>query len=249
MSGEFIPQKPVATQTIHAEDPEMQQWAFEASSAIEAADKATKNTLERYREAGEALAKAKKKGGHGKWMAWLKRHGIAPRTAGRAIKIASMWTKLANLANLTEAFKVMADAPEETEKAKPVEIAPLCKRCQNVGPTTNCKGCEEAEIEWKASRKGGKSKPKEEGEEEEREAGDDSKQIEEDKRKEPEAKKKQGQPVFELTGKFTRLADQLGKVAGKKEDPEYQELRDLIAKVHDTFAKLYERDTKQKVPN
>lgn len=230
-----------------AEDAEMQQLAYEASAAIEAADKATKNTLERYKEAGEALSKAKKKCGHGKWLSWLKGHGIHVKTAGRALRVAANWSKLDTVSNLADAFKAMAEAPEETEKAKPVDKAPLCKRCQNVGPTKDCKACEEAAAEWRAKKK---PKPDETSE---REPGDDTdheEQAKEDEKSDP----KPGKPKFDwkLTntnvGILVREVDKFGKAYKVKEEPEVDELRKRLADWHTDFKSVYEKITKEKAP-
>lgn len=229
-----------------AEDPEMTQWAYEATAAIDAADKAAKNTLERYKEAGEALAKAKKKCGHGKWIPWLKRNGISTRTAGRALKVFASWAKLANLANLSEAMKVMADAGEESEKTKPVEVAPLCDGCQRKGPRKDCKACEEIEAEWKSKKNGKKDT-------EGREPGDDTDQIEKDKEDE-KTDPKSGKPKFDYSvvptwvGKGIREADRLAKAYSDREAKEFVDLRQDIIRVRDKFTKLYEKHSGLKAP-
>lgn len=237
-----------------AEDAEMQQLAYEAAAAIEAADKATKNTLERYKEAGEALAKAKKKCGHGKWLPWLKTHGIDLWKAARAIRVSSNWAKLGTAPNLKEALKTLADPGEETEKAKPVEVAPLCRRCQNVGPAKDCKACEEAEAEWKSQKKG-KSKPDEEAADEpaDREPGDDT-EHEEQAKVEEKAQPKPGMPKYEIKGAdkgvsiLTLEVDKFGNAFGVKEKPEVDKMRKRIADWHDDFKALVEKHLKAKSP-
>lgn len=126
-----------------AEDPEMVQWAYEAASAIEAASKAGQTTLERYKEAGDVLIKAKAKCSHGKWLTWLKSNSIDKFHASRSMRISSNWGKFASDANLKEAFKTIAESEAETEKE--FETAggiKYCSRdCRTGKGKTFCKKC------------------------------------------------------------------------------------------------------------
>jgi hypothetical protein len=143
--------------TRESEDPEMEQWAYVATSALEAGHKAAITTQSRYQEAGEALIKAKAKCGHGNWLSWLKRYKISRTSALRAMRIAS---KCATVAHLDEAVEVLSSPEEESEKVKPADEPadkpPLCKRCRNVGTVQDCKACEEAAEAWRRSRRGTK---------------------------------------------------------------------------------------------
>lgn len=127
---------------VKSHDAEMEQLAFEATSALEAGAKAARTTLERYREAGAALIKAKDRCKHGCWLAWLKKANISPRTAQKAIRVSENWAKCALGAHLNEALSILAAPGEEKEKEEgPVVM--LCERCQRVGKQVNCKACAE----------------------------------------------------------------------------------------------------------
>lgn len=240
-----------ATVNSQAEDPEMEQWAYEATAALEAAHKATTTTLERYKEAGEALIKAKKKCGHGKWLPYLKRHALDRSQTSRAMRINSNWSKCGTVTHLKEALALLAKDEEESEKAKPVEKAPLCKRCQNVGPTKDCKACEEAEIEWKSKKKGRQDRePGDDTESEER-----AKQEEKEKAKQTaENKKANGKATFDWKpfeshiGGLVRSVDMIGNAYGVKESKEADGLRKRAVEWRDDFKSFYEKTSKQKAP-
>ncbi len=123
-----------------AEDPEMQQWAFEALAALEAGKVAGRMCLERHKEAGEALIKAKRKCGYGKWLSWLRTNKIDRFDAARSMRAA----KCAELHIWKNGVKVLTDDGEEQEKLDPsVQVQKqFCSRdCRlGVGPA-KCKAC------------------------------------------------------------------------------------------------------------
>ena len=123
---------------------EMDQLAFEATSALEAAAKSTRDTMQRYREAGEALTKMKVKCKHGQWLPLLERHKIGRRTAQRALRVSRNWTKCDTVTHLADVYKMLSKKGEEEEIAAPPE-EPLifCRECRLNGPKKNCKKCKE----------------------------------------------------------------------------------------------------------
>jgi hypothetical protein len=48
--------------------------AARANAGHEAGERATRQGLERFRDAGEALLQARAQRPHGKWLPWLKKH-------------------------------------------------------------------------------------------------------------------------------------------------------------------------------
>jgi adenine-specific DNA-methyltransferase len=80
----------------------------------EAAEAATREGLERFRRAGEALLRAKARLGHGQWLPWLKKHvRFSYREASRYMRLAEGWDKLDTVSNLTEGLRLL------TEEAAP----------------------------------------------------------------------------------------------------------------------------------
>lgn len=122
-----------------SEDPQMQQWAYEATSAIDAGKIAGQTCLERYREAGLALTKAKAKCTFGKWLTWLKSNGISKSSAYRALQAA----KLPSSGNFDEEAKVFGEVGEEEEKPfETVDGIKFCSRdCRLQQGKKGCKKC------------------------------------------------------------------------------------------------------------
>ncbi len=102
------------------------------NEAHEAVEAAAKMSLEKARDAGEALLRAKKAVGHGKWLRWLDKNvAFAARTARVYMRVADGWgqieAKMASDANLTfrDALKILAeDAPEKAEADDPAAPPP-----------------------------------------------------------------------------------------------------------------------------
>ncbi len=134
----LFPQKPAIV--IEAETPEMEQWAYEVNSALDAANAEGSSYLSRMKEAGELLTKAKKQCKAGSWIAWLNKHSINRMTAYRAIKA---FSKCNTLLHLSDALPDLAEEKEETEIASaPDPNLVYCSRnCRvGIGPS-NCKEC------------------------------------------------------------------------------------------------------------
>jgi DNA adenine methylase len=110
-------------------------------------------SLEHYRKAGLALAKAKEAAGHGNWLAALKQTGIGQQRASEYMRLAARWHKLPPGGDfaLKEAIRLVADEPEpppspptvpaepaqrvEHEPARPTAAAPVGgNACEEAGP-------------------------------------------------------------------------------------------------------------------
>lgn len=137
----LFPHKPAITS--EAEDPEMEQWGYEATSALEAASVAGTSYLARQKEAGEALFKARKKCKAGKWISWLARRNIERTKAFRAIKA---YLRCCTVQHLDDAIGELAESGQEQEKLPEGESSEpgkqFCGRnCRvGIGPS-NCKAC------------------------------------------------------------------------------------------------------------
>jgi DNA adenine methylase len=76
--------------------------------------RAERASLEHYRRAGLALARAKEAAGHGNWLAALKQTGISQQRASEYMRLAARWHKLPPGGDfaLKEAIRLVADEPE-----------------------------------------------------------------------------------------------------------------------------------------
>jgi hypothetical protein len=130
---------------VSASTAELDRLAHQATTALEAARKSTKTTLERWKDAGEALIKAKASCKHGEWLPWLEKHKIHRREASRAMRVAGNWAKLDKLSNLDAALRLLAKKGDEEEIPDPSTVAPtiFCRPCRIYGPTAGCKACEQ----------------------------------------------------------------------------------------------------------
>lgn len=145
---------------VREDSSEMDQLFYEATSALEAGEKAARTTLERYRDAGEALTKARAKCPPKGWIALLEARGVNRMVAWKAIRIFLKWDecnfKLHSSVDAT--IKALAEGGEEEEKPDGRELGDeeddedkttdqliLCERCQRIGkPVVDCEGCKEA---------------------------------------------------------------------------------------------------------
>jgi Protein of unknown function (DUF3102) len=147
-----------------AADPALEQLAFEINSAHEAGERSARNGLDRFKEAGEALLKAKERLPHGEWLPWLgKNVKFSERTVRRYMALASGWEKIKSVivADLTAALRLLAEDPDakpkKGKKATPAQpFLKLCRPCRTYGAKAGCKECKKL------------NKPSE------REAGDDT---------------------------------------------------------------------------
>lgn len=156
----LFPNRPAITN--EAEDPEMEQWAYEATAALEAASVGGTAYLARMKDAGELLCKAKKKCKHGKWIPWLIRHNINRMTAFRAIKA---FVKCNTMLHLTDALEEISEKGEEQEISGPPlpdQAKEYCSRnCRlGLGPA-KCKECKKsrAEAANEAAEEAAKNQP------------------------------------------------------------------------------------------
>lgn len=130
---------------------ELERLGVEAHKALAAAASAINDSLHRYREAGERLAKVKASLGHGRWLPWLKAHDIHPRKASRALRVYARWDEIGQKANLNEALACLAEPREEREIPQalpppgagdawePPQIT--CRPCRVGGAKPGCKDC------------------------------------------------------------------------------------------------------------
>jgi DNA adenine methylase len=85
--------------------------------------RAERASLEHYRKAGLALAKAKEAAGHGNWLAALKQTGISQQRASEYMRLAARWHKLPPGGDfaLKEALRLASDEPEPLPPRVPAE--------------------------------------------------------------------------------------------------------------------------------
>lgn len=146
MSDTFFPNRPAITR--EADDPEMEQWAYEATAALEAASVGGIAYLARMKDAGEFLSKAKKKCKHGNWIQWLNRHNINRVTAFRAIKAYSKCFTVKHLEDAVEEIAEKGQEEEITAPPLPDQSKVYCSRNCRVGlGPSKCKACKKARAE------------------------------------------------------------------------------------------------------
>lgn len=134
---------------LEAESPELEQLAYEATAALEAASVGGNTYLARLREAGRLLSKAKEQCKHGNWLPWLKKHNISRTSAFRSIKA---FSNVPAVEHLDDAIEVIAKKGEEQEKPLPDQNLVYCGRNCRVGlGPAKCKACEKERA--KAAKK------------------------------------------------------------------------------------------------
>lgn len=100
---------------VHHYSAELEQLAFIINSAADAGAQHTFKGLERFREAGDALLKAKEKCGR-KWLKWVAANlQFSHDTANRYMNLAKKWDeeKLRSVRNLTDALRLLTEDPTE----------------------------------------------------------------------------------------------------------------------------------------
>lgn len=91
-----------------------------ANKEHEAGEGASRKGLEHFRAAGEALLKAKKRVGHGKWGEWLKANvKFSQPQACRYMRVAREWGKFVSTTNLADALRVLTENAEDPPHATP----------------------------------------------------------------------------------------------------------------------------------
>jgi hypothetical protein len=96
--------------------------AAAANAAHVAGQAASRKSLEHFRAAGEALIKAKKRCGHGNWLAWLEANvEFDRRTASSYTRIATNWETVSHSEGLRDALRILTESAVETEPP-PTEI-------------------------------------------------------------------------------------------------------------------------------
>jgi hypothetical protein len=85
----------------------------------QAGERATRQGLDHFRKAGEALLRAKKLLGHGEWLGWLKANvQVSGRTARDYMRLARHWEKVAAAANLRAALQLLARPKAKTRTVR-----------------------------------------------------------------------------------------------------------------------------------
>jgi hypothetical protein len=75
--------------------------------------------LEHFRAAGEALLKAKKRCGHGRWLPWLKANvKFSQQTASVYMRVAQDWDKLPAAGNLRDALRLLTEVADGREEER-----------------------------------------------------------------------------------------------------------------------------------
>lgn len=145
--------------TREAEDPELEQLAYEITSDLAAASVAGVSYLARKRDAGEKLVKARKRIKHGNWIAWLNRHNIKRTTAFMAIKT---YSKCSGSEHLDDVLGEIAESGEEQEKLPEGESPPPeptgpvhSKKCRLWGDSKDCEACKAQKQTTKSRSSGG----------------------------------------------------------------------------------------------
>jgi hypothetical protein len=86
--------------------------AAEVNAAHVAVEAAGRQTLEQAKRAGDALLRAKKLTGHGKWLPWLTANvRFSRRTAQAYMRVAGRWDKCATAAHLSDALHLLTEPP------------------------------------------------------------------------------------------------------------------------------------------
>jgi hypothetical protein len=95
--------------------------AAEINAEHQAGEAATREGLDCFRRAGEALLKAKAGcGGHGKWLPWLKANvAFGVTTASYYMKLARRWSEISTAENLRDALRRLDDEPDQEDDTPP----------------------------------------------------------------------------------------------------------------------------------
>jgi len=114
------PPVPLALPAPHAK-PDLPTLAQRAEDAHQAGERATRQGLECYRQAGAALRQAKKRIRRGNWLNWLKRNvTFSQQRASEYVRLAGGWGKIPPGGNLTlkEALAVIDGGNHSTRPSK-----------------------------------------------------------------------------------------------------------------------------------
>lgn len=128
---------------------ELEDLAFQANTAHAAGESAVRGGLERFREAGQLLLKAKEVCPYGQWGPWCKENlTMSKRIIEQYLKLTAYWHLCQGAKTLREAIKVLYAKEEELK----FEI--LCRDCRINGAKPDCPEC--AKLRKKKSRRSGK---------------------------------------------------------------------------------------------
>jgi hypothetical protein len=93
------------------------QLAATINAAHEAGERAAREGLESFREAGEALLTAKVRCGHGKWLPWLKNNiRFSKETAQAYMRVAKRWSECAAATNLRGALRLLTGDADRSQR-------------------------------------------------------------------------------------------------------------------------------------
>jgi len=133
---------------------ELATLASQINAEHEAAVGAARNSLEHARAAGEALLRAKQRCRHGEWLPWLKANvRCDQKTAWRYMKVASEWSKLGTVPNLSlrDALELLA-SEEEREADLAQSEAEGASGVAGSPSSTDGSGKPPAATEWRGCR-------------------------------------------------------------------------------------------------
>ena len=116
--------------------------AAHANNAHHEGEKAADRGLQKFREAGEVLIRAKAQVPHGQWEAWVQDNlHFSLREAQRYMRLAREWPKATCVSFLEMGLqKALAELAKDVQEA-PDPASNLCKRCQRVGAVQDCPEC------------------------------------------------------------------------------------------------------------
>lgn len=106
---------------IVREAADLSELAARINREHQAGTAATRKGLENFREAGEALIKAKGLCGHGEWLKWLEKNvHFDRRTATNYMKIAREWETVSHLESMRDVLRVLtSDTEDEPDSLQP----------------------------------------------------------------------------------------------------------------------------------
>jgi protein gp37 len=113
MNGELFP-LPVAAE-VRADEADLNHLASVVNAEHEAGEGDARKCLEHFRNAGEALIKAKGRCGHGKFLKWLEKNvPLSRQQVSSYMRVAREWDKCKAALHLADALRLLTeDGPEE----------------------------------------------------------------------------------------------------------------------------------------
>lgn len=233
MDRDAIISQPPAQIITHSA--QLDNLAYEALTAHEAGDKAQNSAMDCYRQAGEALLKAKALVPHGEWSGWLARHvPFVQATARRYMRIAHEWQQVKGMKSLREVIEFFVSPLPEAADLSKDPIATLCERCRRVGPVKDCPNCAtvRAAAEQKAAAEAKKNKEK---------------RKKNKKKQEPASEERpawNGKTFRDLYARLLRFVQEVAKAEKRHESPQYLGLCRLLSEFS-TGAQDFFKDSMQ----